>query len=903
MTTSGDSKSTAVAVQFLQRFLQDREDGVERSLADYQAMFSSAPEVVAEEFEALTNDSDPDPGGAPGGDDAAGALSHPADGARYRDAELLGRGGMGTVSRVFDPALEREVAIKRLTKGADGVPDVRRLGRFLDEAKVTGQLQHPGIVSVHEIGLDEHKTPYFTMPVIEGRSLHEIVRELHDPEAEAEWTQVRVLSVLQRVCEAMAYAHERGVVHRDLKPANVMVGRFGETYVVDWGLARAADRPDRRDIRVGHGDDGHDSALRTVEGDVIGTPAYMAPEQARGEIEGVGERSDVYAIGAMLYHVLAGTAPHVEPGTEPKSRDTLARVIAGPPTDLRRIAPATRPELVAICERAMARSPDDRYPSAAALGEDLRAFLENRVVTAYSTGPFAELGKWVARNRALAAASVLALLSLVFGLTWSEIQRSRAERNAERAANNSLLAAENLDIAFEAGRDLLGSFGLYGVWSEPGVDPIREAALERGLEYFERLRDLRGDDPRVDRQVAEARYRIATLLTELGRATAASAAWDAARVSIERVIARHGSDPELRLRLLQIEGEEHVRAMQTRARSGVEELQRIVEALADLRSEGFESSEVVRAQLGFHYNLTLAMFDARNKEGALHHSEKTLEHARELVARQGGIRVPSTISLLGSSTTLRGKLMWQTGQPERAAAYYEESIELLENGLVAAPGHRGLRSRLGEALNLQAILQSQTGQRAAALATLERAIEVYTELTAAFPGARDYHGAFGGVLCNRGIFHSQDGELEKAIERLEAAVLQIRRALAIDAGASDYRDYRRIAGKELALAFAKADRHADAARSIEEWFADVPETPPFDGARMWAVCAKVALADAGLSASERAATLAAYGDESVALLRRAAAADRVPAERLRAAPFDALADHAGFRAFVAELGR
>ncbi|MCA9317888.1 MAG: serine/threonine protein kinase, partial [Planctomycetes bacterium] len=186
----------------------------------------------------------------------------------------------------------------------------QQVARFLEEALVTGQLDHPGVVPVHELGLDPTGRVFFTMKLVRGEDLRAVLGRVH--RNEPDWTVPRALGLLLRACEAMAYAHDKHVIHRDLKPGNIMVGRFGEVYVMDWGLARVLGRPDARDLRlrpdVGttaslhserHEQASEHSPLVTMDGDVVGTPAYMPPEQARGAIDELSPASDVYALGAI----------------------------------------------------------------------------------------------------------------------------------------------------------------------------------------------------------------------------------------------------------------------------------------------------------------------------------------------------------------------------------------------------------------------------------------------------------------------------------------------------------------------------------------------------------------------------------------------------------------------------
>src|SRR5882672_8382938 len=259
---------------------------------------------------------------------------------RYQMRGEVARGGMGAILRIWDEDLHRHLAMKVIL-GHDGAPvsatragaDPRLISRFLDEAQVTGQLDHPGIVPVHELGLDAQGRIYFTMRLVAGRDLEQIFA-LVAKDGEG-WTRTRAVGAILKICEALAYAHDKGVIHRDLKPANVMVGQFGEVYVMDWGVARVLGR-DEPVLPVPHGAPApkrtHSMHITqrgpastavvqpTMEGDIVGTPTYMSPEQARGDLQAIGPASDIYAVGAILYCLLAGHAPHTPPGT---NRDTV----------------------------------------------------------------------------------------------------------------------------------------------------------------------------------------------------------------------------------------------------------------------------------------------------------------------------------------------------------------------------------------------------------------------------------------------------------------------------------------------------------------------------------------------------------------------------------------------------
>jgi serine/threonine-protein kinase len=420
-------------------------------------------------------------GGAPGLE-----LSARLD--RYVVEGEIASGGMGRILLCYDRDFRRRVAMKVIKRSTD--PQAEH-ARFLEEAQATAQLEHPNIGPVYDLGLDGFGSPYFTMKWIRGRNLDDLLR---DPKAEL--TLIRRLQILQQVAMGVDFAHSRGVVHRDLKPQNVMVGDFGEVLVVDWGLAKVLGRPESE----AEGEDERDGAVTTsraeegvvsLRGTVKGSLPYMAPEQARGEVGSIDARTDVFGLGAILYVLLTGVAPH-EGGT---AGEVFARARRGEVVPPSRRAPERHvpAELDAIALKALARRREDRYASARDLHEALQRYVEGVHDRERRAKEAARLLAEAGRKRAdLAAAAT----------QESELRRRESELRAAVLSHDPVekkralwSAVEELRRASEAAArrfsDTVAAY--HSVLSIEPQDPAaREALAEL---YFERLEDSerRGD--------------------------------------------------------------------------------------------------------------------------------------------------------------------------------------------------------------------------------------------------------------------------------------------------------------------------------------------------------------------------------------------------------------------------
>ncbi|MEZ4297726.1 MAG: bifunctional serine/threonine-protein kinase/formylglycine-generating enzyme family protein [Polyangiaceae bacterium] len=344
-------------------------------------------EAVDSTISLVGGDRDPWGAGGGGGLKSTSSGSDPGENegdrvplpGRYEDLGRIAVGGFGEVRRVRDVLLERTIAMKILHAEHAHRAGVRQ--RFLAEVQVTAQLQHPGIVAVHDGGELPDGRLWFTMKEVVGRTLSAVIQEIHGtagPDGfnatSSGWTFRRVVDAFVRILQAVAYAHSRGVVHRDIKPENLMVGELGEVLVMDWGIARLTGVADSGAGPHSAPIDNEAGGL-TQTGDILGTPAYMAPEQARGAMGLHGPATDVYALGAVLYCLLVGRAPYQ--GRSPA--EVLYAVLAGAPPPVAEAArggPPVPAELCSVCDRAMQREIPDRYPNAAAMADDIVAWLD-----------------------------------------------------------------------------------------------------------------------------------------------------------------------------------------------------------------------------------------------------------------------------------------------------------------------------------------------------------------------------------------------------------------------------------------------------------------------------------------------------------------------------------------------
>lgn len=626
----------------------------------------------------------------------------------------LSRGGMGRVLIAWDEQHGREVAIK-IVRGADKA----LTARFAREAQVTARLQHPAIVPVYASGTLADGEPFYVMRLVSGRSLDRVITNRRLP------ARLALLPNLIAACDAIAYAHDRHVVHRDLKPQNILVGQFGETVVIDWGLAKdlLADPPAAPpppppesmfdDEPPAPGSSSTPSGL-TLAGQIIGTPIYMPPEQASGRE--VDERADVYSLGAVLYHVLGGVAPYERRTVS----EIISEVLDGPPPPLSSREPEIPADLCAIVDKAMARDPKARYPSAAELAADLKKFQTGQLVGAHRYSLFERVRRFTAKQRAAVAVAAVLLTALV-AVSAIGVRSIARERDVARArgdeAQTARAAAEGVVeylIAELAGRlQRLGRLDL--------LKGVGEAVVR----YEESTARRRADEPPSVRQASALRLIARSEGPRGDRATAERAL----RASIDlyrRLVAATPSDPALAAGLLGAESE--LVDVILAGQGATPEAMAFAARDAELTRETLTANDpglltAISSALQTIGDLRELSGDNAAEERVLRAAVAAAERAAALAPKQTEPRRVLARAREDLSDVLR-----RAGRLDQASEERTRAVTLLEALSAEHAGDAVFLFQLKEALHANALLAAALGRYPEAFALAERAVRIAGDL-------------------------------------------------------------------------------------------------------------------------------------------------------------------------------
>jgi serine/threonine protein kinase len=459
-----------------------------------------------------------------------------------RGTSRLGAGGLGTVYEYWDAGLERSVALKVAKRRVMDSPV--RLQRFLREREVTAKLQHPAIPPVYQTGTLADGRPYYLMRLIRGKSLHATLKDL-PAEAREDFRQSeemrRLLDAFMDVCDAVQYAHTTGIVHRDIKPANIMIQPDGQAYLVDWGLAKTEKQQDTLDADAP--DTEHNLEL-TEDGQRLGSPDWMSPEQASGLHHLHGIPTDIYGLGATLYHILTGVAPHAASmaSSDESLSVRIARIAENEPTPAKEVNANVPFELSSICRKAMHREYTERFPSARELQEDLRRWQQRELVDAHASDytVFQKMEHFSSKHQRSIVATLLFFILVTIGSLWAYFQISQSERATKSALDSERQTNEQLFSSLERFADVVMEDE---VLSAPELKGLRGKVLEELTRQYEIWAARQDGSPDELMRASRGRVRLAEIEEQTGNRDKARVHADRATALAKKAIAKR--DPPM----------------------------------------------------------------------------------------------------------------------------------------------------------------------------------------------------------------------------------------------------------------------------------------------------------------------------------------------------------------------
>jgi serine/threonine-protein kinase len=752
---------------------------------------------------------------------AATSPGPPAGRDRYTLLQLHAQGGIGRVWLARDEDLGREVALKELRPEQAGDPAL--VARFVEEAKVTGQLQHPAIVPVHELARRPADGQYFyAMRFVKGRTLHDAIRDYHAKRQAGKAGPLdlrELLTAFVAVCNAVAYANSRGVLHRDLKPQNVALGDFGEVLVLDWGLARVLGQEGGAASLAPVTVPREGARAETQQGQVVGTPSYMAPEQVEGKRERLGRHTDVYGLGAVLYESLTGEPPF----TAPDTLNILLKVVSEPPVRPRQRVATTPPALEAVCLRALAKEPEARYRSAKELAQEVERWLADEPVAAYPEPWRERARRWVGRHRLLLTATVAGLLVATLSLAVATILLRAA--NA-RALEAQAQAETNLRLARQAHR-YFTQVSESPQLRAPGMQELRRALLAQARDFYEQLLQQQSDDPDVQAERGQAYHRLAEMIAGTGSMAEAIRLARQAQAAFEQLARDH---PD--------------RGAYADALTSV---------LFSLAWMYRESRQPVAAQAAYEAILARLDLSARS-------------HPDD----------PARLNRLAWTLGNLGVLYEQTGQRARAQATYAKALALFEQLAGAHPSVADYSDGLGRVLYLMGELHLQAQELDQAGAHLEKALAVFRRLASQDRKEPDFQEGLTrtlGDLLLLGSLYLHADQVPRGAAVLEMALTHGERLARDYPGRPDYQD---LLARLRALQACSLSRQGEHGRATVAAEAAAAGTLPgasvlYDAACAYALGSAVVRRDGKVGEGDRRRLEQQYASRAVELLRQAIA--------------------------------
>jgi tetratricopeptide (TPR) repeat protein len=814
-------------------------------------------------------------------------------GQRFRPVRFHRQGGQGEVFLAHDADLDRPVALKRLRPRTGPDPAGRR--RFVREAAVCGRLQHPGTVPVYGLGSDAAGRPYYAMRFVEGESLADAVHAFHHnlpirgPVGPAAVTFRQLLTRFVTVCQTVAYAHSQGVVHRDLKPQNILLGPFGETLVVDWGLAKIVGPGEEAEVRSQKSEvrpaDSPGSAQKEVDpeatevGAVLGTAAFMSPEQARGSSTEIGPTTDVYGLGATLYAVLTGQPP-VGGTSVYTALEEVRRGVIVPP---REKSPWVPPALDAICRKALAADPADRYAAALDLAADLDRWLADEPVSCYRESLAARARRWLRRHARLTAAVAAAVLVGVVALGLLAWQSDRARRTLadERDAKEeqrlrAVTARNHTRAALDAMTSEVTGDALT---VQRSLSPEQRRFLQGVVKYYEEFAAEPGEDREGRERLAMAHDRLGLIRGRLGQADDGATVFRRCAELYAELAAEHPDVPEYRAALAR---------SRTSLGKLLASLGRLPAAEAEYRTAIRLQEQLATDQPGVpEHRQDLARTQANQgvllaMQGRWTEAEATIRAAlsvqERLATEQPG--VPEYRRELARSQTNLGNLLAGLGRKPEAEAAYRAAVTIYEPLTKEFPETPDYRNELAAGHNNLGYLLAVQSRWADAETAYRAALAVREKLAADFPGAPAYAVDLGGTCCNLGDLLRERGDPQAALPLFARAIDVLGPIHARTPRNVTARQFLRNTYWGRAVALGKLGRHADA---VTDWdrAIDLSDAGGQPGLRLLRADCRVRAGDIA-GATAEADKLAADKDASADTLYGAACIHALSAAAVKA---------------------
>jgi serine/threonine-protein kinase len=752
--------------------------------------------------------------------------------AEFCDLRFHASGALGEVYLARNAELNRDVALKFLSPNRTSDPESLR--RFLQEAEVTGRLEHPGVVPVYALGTDDAGTPCYAMRFIRGETLqaavhtfHQSDRPGHDPTGRSLALQ-ELLTRFVSVCTTVAYAHNRGILHRDLKPGNIMLGRFDETLVVDWGLAKpfprdnAASGAGEEALTPSSGSGGSGSDTPTVG--AVGTLAYMSPEQAEARWDLVGPSSDIFSLGAILYAILTGRSPY-QAGSDGEIVQRVKRCQFPKP---RQVKPEGSRSLEAICLKAMAARPADRYATALDLAADVKRWLAGEPVRAWREPVSIQARRWARRHRTLVTSATAVLALSVVGLAGFAgvltVKNRELGRQRERAEEREALALG----AVKSFRDAVTANG--ELTNRPELDALRKALLKQPLEFFRKLRDqlqaepdtrasvlerlaatnfdlakttrelgsfpdalrsyteslgirerLARDHPtdsQYQRDLAQSHNALANMQTLMGRPAEALKSFRQALAILERATSDHPSVPELDRDLARAHNDLAVLLTNMgQPADALESHHRALAIFARLADDHPDVAEYQRDLAWSHNNIGAVLSDTGQFAEAAKSYQQAL-HVRQRLAEDN----PSTQEFqrdLAVSYYNLGNLRRDTGRPTEALQSYRQALAIRERLVRDNPSVSSLQSDLAACLSEIGGILGTAGHVTEALKSSRQAAQIFERLARDHPSIVFYQTALAATLLDLATVEMGRVHWPAARAHLEQAIERERKVLAV----------------------------------------------------------------------------------------------------------------------------